>query len=209
MKKILFSLLILFLMGCVPLQQIKQPVEENIGEVENLVEEGTGFVKEIVAEEYKITPGGAMTVEGIKLKVVDITPDYEILLNVDDIDYIIYETHKQEIVRGLEIVVNDKKFDPTGKNTYVILKVTKFVPGENEYLMYNNDQITVADKVITLSSVDTDTLQSILIKVNNIEKRLNKGQTENINNLAVTNVNTNPRAVTSEKYAIVKVVPLI
>ncbi len=203
MKRILFCLLVIFLVGCIPLEEIK---EEG---VEKYVQEGVGFVKEIVANEYKFTAGGSTVVEGIKITLIEITPDYEVKLKVKDIEYTIYETQKREIIDGLDILAKEIKFDPTDKNTYVILKVIKYEAKPNEYLMYLNDEITVEDYTITLLDVDTDKLKSLNLRVHNTDTRINKGKTETLHNLEITNIETNPRAIAFERYAIIKVIPLI
>ena len=203
MKKILICLLLIFIMGCIPLEEIK---EEG---VEKYVEEGVGFVKEIVADEYKFIPGGSIVIEDTKLEVIDINTEYEVTVKVKDIEYVIYETQQREIIDGLDITAKEIKFDPTGENTYVILKAVKYEANPNEYLMYINDEITVADHIVILLNVDTDKLQSISIRVDTTDNRVNKGKTVQAHNLEITNIDTNPRAVTSEKYAIVKVISLI
>lgn len=205
MKKILLCLLVLFLVGCIPLEGLKEQGPE---QVEEYVQEGVGFVKEIVANEYKIKPGGSLVVDGVKVQLTDITSEYEVKIKVNDIDYTIYETQKQEVVDGLDFKAKEIKFDPTGKDTYTILKIVKFVPNENEYLLHINEEAVIGDHKVTMLAVDTDTLQSILVRVDTADKRINKGQTERINNLDIINVDTNPRAVTSEKYAIIKVIPV-
>jgi len=214
MKKILICLLVLLIIGCVPekqtgfekLESIEEP--EDINNVGKYIEEGTKFVKEIIADEYKLSPNKFLTLDGKRVELVDITPDYELIMKINGKEYIIYETNKQEIIDNIEIMATKIKFDPTGKNTYAIFKVKKYEPGLNEYLMHINDKIYLKGHTIILLDVDTDKLQSINLRVDNIDKRINKGKTEIIYDLKITNIETNPRAITSEKYAIIKIIPL-
>lgn len=208
MKKILLSLLVLFLIGCVPLQP-KEELEEGPEEVESYVSEGVGFVKMIMANEYKISPVGSIMVESTKISVESITDEYEVELLVGDTPYVIYETNKPEIVNNIEIIAKEIKYGTTPEKTYVILKAKSYQPKANEYLMHINDKITIGEHTITLMSVDTDTLHSIQLVVDTTDKRLNKGQTAVINNMEVTNVDTNQRAMASEKYAIIRAVSTI
>ncbi len=207
MKKILICLLILFVMGCMPAKQFEEL--EPIEEIEEYVEEGVDFAKEIITEEYKLIPGESLVVDDKKIELLEVTSDSEVKLKVNYKEYTIYETHKQEIVNNIEILLTKIKFDPTGKDTHIILKANKYEPGPNEHLMYINDKITIQDHTIILLNVDTDKLQSINLRVDNTDERINKGETKIINNLEITNLETNPRAITAEKYAIIKVAPLI
>lgn len=213
MKKILICLLVLFLVGCAPISEFKGLEEiksvEPTEDIEEQIDEGIKFAKEIIAEEYKLLPGESLIVGDKRLELLDITSDYEVIINIDGKEYVIYETNKKEIVNNLEILLTRIKFDPTGKDTYVILKAKEYELGTNEYIMYINDKIIVQGHTIILLDVDTDKLQSINLRVGNIDKRINKGKTEIINNLKITNLETNPRAITAEKYAIIKVLPLL
>lgn len=209
MKKALICFLLLFIVGCIPMQPIEEIKEEGPETIEKYVQGGVGFVKEIVANKYKITPGGSIVIEDTKLEITDINSESEVMIKVNDIEYTIYTTQQREIVDGLDLKATEIKFDPTGENTYVMLEATKFESNPNEYLMYINDKITIGDTMIILINIDTDTLNSINIKVDDIEKRINKGKTEVMSNLEITNMETNPRATAVEKYAIIKVLPIV
>lgn len=206
MRNILFCIFLIFLVGCIPASE-ELGIEPGVIEAvpEETVEEGLNLIDKLIPNEYKFTPMSSLTIEGKKVTVKDITPEYEVIVDVQGEERVISTTQMQEYISGLSVMLTEIKVDPTGVNTYAILKITKFELGENEHLLFYQDKITVDNKVITLADVYTDSLNSISVGVNGVYERLTKGEAKTMEGLKVTNVRTNPRATSSEKYAIVKV----
>ena len=80
---------------------------------------------------------------------------------------------------------------------------------ENEYILDFNKEITVLGKKIVLRDVTNGDASSIQVQVSQgLEgdtKNIVKGKTEDLIGLKITHVRSNPRAISYEKYAIVRV----
>lgn len=210
MRKILLCILLVFILGCVPVAEELTGLEP--GEIEEgaeeLVEEGLSFVDKIIPNEYRFVPGASLTILGKKVTVKDITTEYETIIQVDGTQKTIKTTQTPEYINGLNVVATELNFDGTGLNTYVILKITEFKLGEDEYLLFYKDKMEIDGKKVELDDVYTDNKDSISVGVQGVYARIIKGETKVLNGIEVTNVRTNPRAISSEKYAVLKLIVL-
>jgi len=202
MKKVLIlCLLLVFVAGCVPLENKPLDVVDRAGfGLSDALESLKG---KLSSNEYLLTPASKVRVDGKLVELKDLAFDYKMIFSIDGQDYLIKETNREEIVNGLSITVTKVSFDPENKDTYAITKIAKYVPGENEYLMYIDNMVTIDGKNVKLYKFLDD--KSIYLSVDNTDERIKEGETKVIKDLKITNVKTNLRAITSEKYSILKI----
>lgn len=204
-RALLFCLLLVLITGCVIQEEIsEQPVKDLVtrvsGELSESLQKLTG---ELGTNEYLMTPGSKVTIDGKLITMKEMTFDYDITFVIDGQEYMVSETNKPEILAGVEITVKKVSFDPEGKETYAITKIVKYTPGANEYLMFKDDIVKVGEKSIKLTEFNSD--GSIYVRVESTEDRIREGDTKTIRDLKITNVKTNLRAITSEKYSILRI----
>ncbi len=93
---------------------------------------------------------------------------------------------------------------------YVDLEISELGLGENEYVLDYRREVDILGRKVTLRDVHTDDLKTIEVRVSKAKeaesKRINKGKTEKILDLKVTNVRSVLRASSVEKYALVVIV---
>lgn len=204
-RALLFCLLLVLITGCVLQEKIsEQPVKDVVvrvgGELSEKLEQLKGGLG---SNEYLMTPESKVTIAGKLVTMKEMTFDYDITFVVDGHEYMVSETNKPDILEGIEITVKKVSFDPEGKETYAITKIVQYTPGANEYLMYLEDATTVGGKAIKLTAFNSD--GSIYVRVESTEDRIREGETKTIRDLKITNVKTNLRAITSEKYSILRI----
>ncbi len=69
--------------------------------------------------------------------------------------------------------------------------------------MYLEDIVEVDGKSVTLKTFKSD--KSVYVRVEDMEDRVPLGKSIKLRDLTITNVKTNLRAITSEKYSILKI----
>lgn len=154
--------------------------------------------------EYKLTRGDSVTVDGKKFTLVDFSifaTKLEINVNVDGQDWALYETGKPQIFNGLSITaVSIDRFQ-----TYVILKIEPFNLGPDEYIVKYRQDYTIQGKVVQLFDVQDN--NGALVKVDDLENVLIvPGDTKQVGGLKITDVEYFYRDLTTERYAILKIV---
>lgn len=206
MKKLLCLLIILFVVGCIaqPLTETEPDQKVEMGEeTSNVVEGG-----EVSEDTFTVNVGGEVTVDDRKVVVKELTFDYELIIYVSGEERVIYGTKSPEIMQGLKLEVLEVHFDPEGQDSYVVLKVNKFELGENEYLMHIDDEVRIDDEhKVILRDVKEDQFKKITVRVGRDSAvDIKIGETEDVGGVFVTNLDPHPRAISSEKYAVIKAV---
>lgn len=199
-----FCLLLVFIAGCVPFgKEIPKPTDIVVRAGTELSESLKKVTGELGANEYLMTPESKVNIDGKLVTLKEMTFDYRMTFVVDGQEYLISRTNEPEIINGAEITVKKVSFDPEAKDTYAIVKIVKYTTGENEHLMYIDSSVSVGGKKVQVTMFNND--ESIYVKVDTTEDRIREGETKVINELSITNIKTNLRAITSEKYSILKI----
>ena len=154
--------------------------------------------------------GNEVIVDGEKLVLKSISQDGEIvLLRQDGKEISIKGTQSFTKLNSKEIVITKLNLPTDPADRYVVLEVRDFILGPNEYVLEYNRDVSVFDKKVRLTDVYYDKLESIQIKVikglQSETLRINKGKTKQELGLKITNIRSNPRPISYEKYAIVKI----
>lgn len=218
MKKIaiLMSIIlsIILLSGCIPTTQIQtqKPAETQTSPNVKLGEGTTNINKTGAPQQntFIISEGKSITFNNKKITLKNLNFRNEMTLNIDGKDYVFFQTKVMEIVKGLEIYPLEFHFDPEGEDTYVNLEIKKLVLKENEHIMYKGESLDIPNKgKIILKDVNDDNVKSIRIQVrtkdNLKEERINKMETKNLLDIKITNIYPRARAISLEKYALIRV----
>lgn len=209
MKKILISLIILFLIsGCTqaPITQPSSEPEVEVGEgVLTVDEEGTPQT-----DIFTISKGSSITFDKKKITLKELDFRNELTLTIDGTDFVFYETKITEIFKGLIITPQELHFDHQGMDTHAMIEILRFKPGQDEYLLYIDQEVNIPNKgKVILKDVSTTSLKSISIKVSNeigtIDERVHKGETKDIFGVKITNIYPRARNIGYEKYALLKI----
>ncbi len=204
MRKILSLLLLVILFsGCIP----------SLEEAEVMVMEGAyklkaELQKDLNINEYAMRVGDSVTIENKLVKMESFDSNYEVVFDVDGAKVMIKESSYPLIVNGLELTIMPPfTYDPMDdvENNYVKVKVMKFVPKEDHYLFYLDDERTILNHHIKLMNIDKE--GTVVLRVDTVnEMRLMEDKTEGVLNLLISNAKPAYRAIASERYVILKVV---
>ncbi|MBU4502962.1 MAG: hypothetical protein KKA79_10290 [Nanoarchaeota archaeon] len=165
------------------------------------------IVDRIGDKEYLLILNEKKKVEGESVKVTEILNIGRVTIEVEGITREMETTRKEEIIDGLkvttqEIIYNNAK----PKNSVVIVKIEKYTPGENEYLLNTDEEKIISNTKIRLMKVFSSTPSSILLDVGETTNRkLNEGVEETLEGLKITLLKSYSRSISSESYAILKI----
>ena len=153
---------------------------------------------------YILKKGEKVTVDGTLIKVKDFTQNEKLILEIGDQVRQIEETKKEVIVNGL--VITPDKFDFNSGE--ITLLVEPLVLKLNEYFVKQGESVKVGSRTFTLTNILTDDLRHIEVQVFAYETqyaaRIKESDSKLVGGLKVTNVKSNPRGITLEKYSIVR-----
>jgi len=201
MKKIIYilALSLIVIYGCA--EEAPEVIEvEPVVEVEEVVEE-------IPDNIYKI--GDEVTIGGESFIISFISQDGEIVLKQDNLEILLEGTNNRAKVNNQEVWATKLDLALDSSERTIELNIEDIELGDNDYIFDLDTKIEILGKNVQLVDIDTDSLESISIRVTDdsesITERINKGETIEILGLKVTNIRSNPRAITYEKYAIVGV----
>lgn len=209
MKKIIILLTLLVLIsGCVDLQTETQDSgpDVELGEgASDIDQQGTPS-----KNTFTISEGSFITYNKKKILVKELNFRNEMTLSVDGKELIFYQTKTKEIFQDLEITPLEFHLDPEGEDTNVVLEINKLSLEPNQYLLYKDQEAVTNKGKVVLKDVIGDKMNAIMVRVSNeqggIEERINKGDTEEILGVTITNVYPRARAIGYEKYAIIGVI---
>lgn len=196
------SILILILVSTIVLYGCTQPTPEIIPIIEQ-----ESIIQKPVEINYHI--GDEVTVGGEKFILKHISLDAEAILKQDTKEIRLTGTNSPAKINNQEISISKLNLilDPLKRS--IQLSIEDIFLNENEHALDYNQEINIQGKNVKLTDVYTDKLDSIQIKVSqSLEseiKRINKGKTEETLGLNITNIRSNPRPITYEKYAIIKI----
>lgn len=193
-------------------EQVDQPKE--VTEKPVVTEEPKTEVKEETVNskpgEYLIKDGDTVTFEDkeITVKGVGILQDgVAATVDVDGVEREIYGTKTVEIINGLKVqILNYEQL----KNS-VLIKVEKFVLGQNEYLINTRTVLQLPGKpeVKIIDILDDGAIILHVISDGALDKlTLDEGKTATVQGITITNIEGFPRTISGikiDKYAIIKV----
>lgn len=154
---------------------------------------------------YILKKGESVTVDNIIIRVLEFSYDEKLSLEIGGEVRQLEETKEEMIVQGLVIILDAFDFE-TGK---IGLIIEPLVLGANEYFFKQGGNVKVGSSVFTLDKILTDDLKQIEVKVfaydTQYAERIKEGATKDVGSLRVTNIKTNPRGITLEKYSVVRI----
>lgn len=175
------------------------------GKEESVVNDG------VIAETNVYREGGILFLGDKEVIIKKIGIDSKIEIEFEGSTKEIYETKQPVRLGDYELMAMkiDINYD-TGST--VNLESRKIELGENEYLFWFKESKNILDKEVTLTDVPKDEFNTILVDVSTKSKsdslRIHQGESKTFDNLEITNVRSVPRAVSAEKYAIIKIKPI-
>jgi len=167
--------------------------------------------KEIKVEEpLEYFVGDKINIDKVKYKIKDITTGADLILANDDMEITISGTKNVAKIGKKEISIIKLNLPAQLEKRSVTLKIENIILKENEYLLDYNRDVYVDGKYVKLVGVDNNPSASIRVKVSkglsNDAKTIDKGKTADILGLMITNIRSNPRPISVEKYAIVRII---
>ncbi len=179
---------------CISIDYIRDPCQTTIKTETNVIAYLMGD---------KFQAGGEI------LTVKSISQDGEVILNTNGRDIIIKGTGSATKIANEEIIISKLNLNVDSTKRSIVIKVEPIQLNTNEYVLDYQEEVIVQEKKVKLADVDDDDLKSIFISIskgpNQESKRINKGKTETILGLKITNIRSNARPISFEKYAIIKI----
>ncbi len=154
---------------------------------------------------YTMTKGNSMNFEGKVVKLLDVFNNGGTHFYVSGVSTEIKATKELEIINGVEIVVQSIQYNNTNPElSSATFTIKKFVPNENEYLLFVDKPQIVDGVEITLKGVSSS---YVLVDLGEFEyMKIYPGMSKEIGGFNVTNVKAFPHGRRIEDYAILKVV---
>ncbi len=202
MKKIFSLFLVLiFLSGCIPsLEQGEELVKEGIHKIKAELQ------KDLGVDEYAMREGDSVTVDNKVVRLISYNADYVTVFDVDGQEREMRETQDPQIVNGIELTMKKRQFDASDMdNNHVVVKIVRYVSGENEYIFYLNDEKEILGHTVKLNKLEKDGTVTLSVDVAN-DLRIMVDRSDGVADIYVSNIRPNYRAIASERYVILKIV---
>ena len=183
---------------CISISYVRDPCQKIIPQQPEPPEQ---FYAYFIGDEFKV---------GDKTVIVkNIQQDGEITLLNNRQDITIKGTGNFAKIDDYEITLSKLNLETDPQKRSVILTIEEIKLNENEYLLDYGEEVRVKGKTVKLKDIHTDELNTISVRVseklNAMTERINGGKTKQILGLNITNIRTNPRPTSYEKYAIVRI----
>ena len=153
--------------------------------------------------------GNQFEIDGTILSVSSISSDGKLTLLNNGKEFIISGTKNPAKIGSKEIMISKLNLEPPLEKRYVELVIEDILLDENEYILDFNKEITVLGKKIVLRDVMNGDAPTIQVQVSQgLEgdtENIVKGKTEEFLGLKITHIRSNSRAISYEKYAIVRI----
>lgn len=177
MKKAFILFVVLLLAGCTaPKVELQEVTNDSV--VVDLPEITEPTIQDIPPN-YNFTEGESKEILGFTVKVVSIKQGPEVDLLIDGQEITVKDTKSEELSNGLSIWIQEVIYSYNEQNKLqkaVILKIEQYELGVNEYIITQDQRLTVRDKDIILEKSRSD--GSIDVTVD--DKGRNSGETEKI-----------------------------
>ncbi len=233
MKRVMIALLVLFTIlvgGCVQQKAIGEttqpaivpvslpaevPAEKPQAPVEIPIEKPVNATKGVAAQVeslgndlYKFNVNDKLVFDDKEIVLTDLdtsTSQFRATVNGEEIIFV--NTKETEISQGVEMfVVSFKNFGLEDLRTYVELSIKKFVPGENEYLVYQNKPVKLSSGeqlAVSTTRISSTGVKTAPVTLGDVSEDIVEGKDAYFGNYTVTNVKT---FVKDKSYALLKVV---
>src|SRR3989344_1810235 len=227
-KFISILLLLIFIVGCSHLPPQREPTSDGNSDIiyDNVdSEDGTyvgedGYVYTKDAQRIIIdtmgedisrdqlvtlTEGDTLNYNGQEIKVEKLSRHENLVLKIGDQVRVIDVTKLDLIVNDIIVYVEQFDFE----NNQATVKFKPLELGENEYLLKIDGTANIGGSVLTLDQISSDDLHYVTVNVytsygDQKSGRVRQGGTIVVGDVKVTNVQSNPRSITLEKYAILR-----
>jgi len=214
-KFISILLLLIFIVGCSHLPQQRESIsDENSVVYDNVDSEQTQDAEKVKYDTMEenledqlvtLTEGDTLNYNGQEIKVEKLSRHENLVLRIGDQVRVIDVTKSDLIVNDIVVYVEQFDFE----NNEVSVKFKPLVLGENEYLLKIDGTANIGGSVLTLDQISSDDLHYVTVNVytsygDQKSGRVRQGGTIVVGDVKVTNVQSNPRSITLEKYAILR-----
>ena len=227
-KFISILLLLIFIVGCSHLPPQREPTSNENSDIlyDNIDSEDETYVGEdgyvytkdgqriiidTMGEDISrdqlvtLTEGDTLNYNGQEIKVEKLSRHENLVLRIGDQVRVIDVTKSDLIVNDIVVYVEQFDFE----NNEASVKFKPLVLGENEYLLKIDGTANIGGSVLTLDQISSDDLHYVTVNVytsygDQESGRVRQGGTIVIGDVKVTNVQSNPRSITLEKYAILR-----
>jgi hypothetical protein len=210
MKKLISILLLLiFIVGCSHLSPKEPDSSSNSNVDEDVVYDNVDSeITESGEKVVTLTEGDTLTYNGYDITVEKLSRNDKLILKIGDQIRVIDETKTDLVVYDIVVYVEQFDFD----NSKASVRFKPLVLGDNEYLLKIRGTVDISGSIVTLDQISTDDLHYVTVNVYTSYKqqesgRVKQGETRVIGDVKVTNIKTNPRAISLEKYAILRLEP--
>ena len=148
-------------------------------------------------------------VGGKVLQLKDISVDAEVLFQYGNRDVSIFGTKDHMKINDQEITLTKIHLEPSLDKRYVVFAIKDVVLLPNEYVLDYHKDIDVLGKKVQLRDADLDDTRTITVHVRSglysDIQRIGAGNTKEGLGLKITNIRSNPRPASVDKYAIVRI----
>ena len=214
-KFISILLLLIFIVGCSHLPQQRESIsDENSVVYDNVDSEQTQDAEKVKYDTMEenledqlvtLTEGDTLNYNGQEIKVEKLSRHENLVLRIGDQVRVIDVTKSDLIVNDIVVYVEQFDFE----NNEASVKFKPLVLGENEYLLKIDGTANIGGSVLTLDQISSDDLHYVTVNVytsygDQKSGRVRQGGTIVVGDVKVTNVQSNPRSITLEKYAILR-----
>lgn len=158
--------------------------------------------------QFKLADKQSITYGENKVTAKSIAAGPLVDVEVDGIMGRLVETKSEEVINGLVISVIEFKFRlKDSPENYVVLSIKPLELGEDEYLLFKDEQASVGDKKVKMIEPRSD--GSVVIEVlpsYSGNERIIAGSSKVIDNLEISPVHSFTKDKTRKAYAIIKIV---
>ena len=159
-------------------------------------------------DEYLLKEGMSEKISEKNLMFLDLDTSGKTIIKVGDVTRVIDKTKFKEIINGLEVTVLETEYNIDPEKVIVKLLVKKYVPGLDEYFFEREGSEMIIESVrIRLNRVESSVPTNFVrLDVGNaLNEKVKEGETRTIEGLSITLVESHPRGIPTESYAILKV----
>ena len=206
MKKVLFVLAILVLIsGCAQEKTVEAPVgvPQSIDET-SVAEVPQDTIESLGDDSYLLKQGESATLDNHEFLIKSIDVQGSLFrIDIDGTDIVFHGTKEKEIVNGLEMYVDKlQRASPSEYN--LIVHITDFSLGENEYLIRQGFPQSISGMEISVNAakIDSSKRRSIPITLDGEDAVIYEGETYSFDKAEVMNVKT---FALDKSYAIIKI----
>ncbi|MFH1972376.1 MAG: hypothetical protein ABIJ18_02755 [archaeon] len=131
-----------------------EPIEVIVVDEEPVIEEK--LVEELPEGQYLLIYGETITAKGMTIKITDLTSTSQMTMLLNGQEKKLTETKRKEIYNGYYFQMLEYNYKGNTPTSTVLLEITEYVPGENEYLIEKSVKKTIGEVDVILQESKSD-----------------------------------------------------